>query len=149
DRPSALTLAGAHAGDRVIVEGLASDGTLAALGSVVLAEGGGCVCLARTTWRATSVWKDGAGTAHFGPHASFFVGTPPPGLVPQPLTLDRAVVAAGDRPVASFAFTNTAATALDVRALTLLARPPGAAHDASTLKAFTSATPAPVAAGAK
>jgi hypothetical protein len=150
DRPSAHGLAGAVAGDLVVVEGLDGGGALVALGSVTLAETGGCVCLARRAWRATGVWSD-AGGAHFGPHSGFFVGTPPPGLVPQTLKLDRGVMAAGDQPVASFTFVNSAASTLAVRALTLFARPPGAGHDSARLKAFNSSlvTPLQLGPGAK
>jgi hypothetical protein len=148
DRPTALPLAGAAPGDLAVVEGLAADGTLIALGAAPLDEQGGCVCLARRAWRATTVYQDGAGAKHFGPHTGFFVGTPPPGLVPTRLQLDRTVVAADDRPVANFAFVNTSQTTLTIRALTILARPPNAGHDSAALRAFTSATPDPVAAGA-
>jgi hypothetical protein len=138
DRASDVALTGAAAGDLVVVEGLDAGGAPVAFGSATLGATGGCVCLTRRDWHALATWTDGSGGTHFGPRAGFFVGAPPAGLVAStPLSLDRGHVAAGERVVASFAFTNTTATTLRVRALEILARPPGATHTQGLLTDFT------------
>jgi len=138
DRGTSVALPGAGTGDLVVVEGLDATAAPIALGSVTLDDAGGCVCLARRSWRAVAVTTESGGATRYGTHAGFLVGTPPPGLVAStPLSLDHGRVAAGDRLVVSFGFTNTTQTTLDVHALQIVARPPGATHASGLVTDFT------------
>ena len=152
DRASQLQLGQAEEGEWIVLEAVDSDAVPLAYGAARIHDRAACVCMSRMSWYAYATWQDSAGAFYDGKPVGFFVHDGKqraPAVDPRlPLTLDHARVQAGDTLRATTQYGNDATAALDVRALEVLARPPGATHATGLVRDFSAVPVGNVAAGA-
>lgn len=150
DHASRLALGRASDGEWIVVEADDAGAQPVAVGAAQLQGNAACVCLSRSRWYAFATWQDKSGVYHDGRPTEFFVRrSRAPGVEPvRPLALDRARVQPGDVLRATTAYQSDAGAAVDVRAIEVLARPPGATHGSGLAGGFSAITVGTVAPGA-
>jgi hypothetical protein len=152
DRASSLGLGHAEEGEWIVLEAVDGAAVPLAYGAARVHDQSACVCMSRTSWYAYATWQDSAGAFYDGQPVGFFVHDAKqraPGVDARaPLSLDHARVQSGDVLRATTQYGNDATVALDVRALEVLARPPGASHAAGLVRDFSLVPVGNVAAGA-
>jgi hypothetical protein len=150
DRPSQLLLGHAADGEWIVIAAVDSGDTPVAFGAAQLHGNQACVCLARSVWYAYATWQDSSGAFHDGPPADYYVQKGhAPGLEPAlSPTLDHARVQPGDVLRVTTQYLSDATAPLDVRAIEVLARPPGATHATGLVRGFSPVSVGHVAPGA-